>query len=79
MWNIYDYNDQYICYIVLYLLLMLGCTYDIIIDCEIGSPGHSNDSVDILNLFENKSTLMVTYKLTRTKVFDNLMSFHIST
>ena len=47
--NMGGFADQYRCATVLYLLSMLGHTYNIIIDHGFGAPGNVRDVVDILN------------------------------
>ena len=47
--NTYGYADQYWCETELYLPSILAHTYNIIIDCGVGSIGHGREIVDGLN------------------------------
>ena len=51
--NIWDHMDgcgkQYRCSKALYLLSVLACTYDVIVDMWVGAPGHRKDVVERMN------------------------------
>ena len=40
-------------YLAIYLITVLLSSYSIIMDCEINSPGHGKNVVDVINSMEN--------------------------
>ena len=47
--NTYEWNNQYRCATVLYLLSILSHAYNFAIDRDVGSPGHDKGVIDGLN------------------------------
>ena len=62
--NTDGYDDQYRCKTSLYLLSMLSCAYNIVIDVVVGAPVNFKDVVHGLNATEKRflSMLMTTEK-----------------
>ena len=75
------FEEQYRCATVLYLLSMLAHACNIIIDRDVGTPGHLREVVGGLNA-NNKSfpsMLIKTVQLPGAAAYDSHMVIHTST
>ena len=76
-WENKDSCDEQYGYVTgLYLLYILGHTYNIITDQYVGAPGHGREPVYILNTIDKifLSKLMTKTQLHGSKFYENLMS-----